>query len=763
MSDEAVVRVILTDSTFGANRGATQSSTANVFAPTQQSINPDRLFRELTNLPNLITRGFRDSLYPVVKTLNDILDVLGKDYDYSEKDFRETSEQTSLLKVIGAALSGQQGATTREITKGLGLQSSELQTIGVLRDISANIRDLKLSLAPEAESRRYGLLSYAIVGTLAGLGIAKGPELYSKASSVIGDTLDQIPNLITKSGVAAGQVATQAADLPMRAGVELGTRMPETMSWIADNPETILAALGGAAIATITYALLPEKEREKSTNELLQEIIDTLETQNVGTDELIRNQTIVGYESTATTNTFLEEILTNLRIIAENSITLDAQSEYANLSQQPQSDIGLSYPEATPVPIAGVASSADAFPTLSNIPSHAIPVSNPPGSPFDTTGSATLNPSDIGADLRAGHQSSMNINPPALNENIPVAIPHADLYTAEEEEEDILAEMRRDLANAALEEWKNWQPTHWTPHQWLTNQQLEELAQAEPPIQTEEVPNTGGRLRLSAAGLEQFLQWRERQNLGPPEYFARGGVVGNHPGGPRGSDTVPAWLTPGETVIPAYGATGGIVSAYGGMLAAGIGSTDPGYRIGKLGDSISALGSAVPVVGAFVQGLGEGVKAVGMLVTAINETVDKYGEYSPEIAQAQAMVEIRQTMADMRRANEIGTQMAKFVVAQGEVQQKYEEIKIKLLMEIVPAINSLLNAMNDIGNSGQGIEFAIKVLTAPLDMLASAVNAIRGVQEDARLPDIEDPATILLRQNGFDTSVAGGGSYVPIR
>ena len=33
-----------------------------------------------------------------------------------------------------------------------------------------------------------------------------------------------------------------------------------------------------------------------------------------------------------------------------------------------------------------------------------------------------------------------------------------------------------------------------------------------------------------------------------PEYHATGGVAGLHPGRPKGSDTVPAWLTPGEAV-----------------------------------------------------------------------------------------------------------------------------------------------------------------------------------------------------------------------
>ena len=34
-----------------------------------------------------------------------------------------------------------------------------------------------------------------------------------------------------------------------------------------------------------------------------------------------------------------------------------------------------------------------------------------------------------------------------------------------------------------------------------------------------------------------------------PQYEAVGGLAENHPGEPKGSDTVPAWLTPGEFVV----------------------------------------------------------------------------------------------------------------------------------------------------------------------------------------------------------------------
>lgn len=54
----------------------------------------------------------------------------------------------------------------------------------------------------------------------------------------------------------------------------------------------------------------------------------------------------------------------------------------------------------------------------------------------------------------------------------------------------------------------------------------------------------GGKRYSVDGGQTWFLQ-----KGGPvPEYHATGGVHGMHPGSPRGSDTTPAWLTPGEFV-----------------------------------------------------------------------------------------------------------------------------------------------------------------------------------------------------------------------
>ena len=55
--------------------------------------------------------------------------------------------------------------------------------------------------------------------------------------------------------------------------------------------------------------------------------------------------------------------------------------------------------------------------------------------------------------------------------------------------------------------------------------------------------------KMNIAGKIQYGGSARPVAIGGPIYRAAGGVAGLHPGGPIGSDTVPAWLTPGEFVI----------------------------------------------------------------------------------------------------------------------------------------------------------------------------------------------------------------------
>jgi hypothetical protein len=266
-------------------------------------------------------------------------------------------------------------------------------------------------------------------------------------------------------------------------------------------------------------------------------------------------------------------------------------------------------------------------------------------------------------------------------------------------------------------------------------------------------PNPGNA--ITARQYDAFVEWRRSTNQGPPS-FSQGGTV---PGQAQGTDTIPAWLTPGEVVVnkDAASANKGLLEdmnrgvkhlAEGGETSSPnainvIGSavrgtistdTDPGSKINQFGEAIGGLN---PIVGATVQ-------AFGALIQEIDKTVEKYGEYSPQIAQAQAIAEVRQTLGDMRRAQEAGDVLAKYVITKSDMQQKIEEIKMKALMQIVPVVTKILEVIEAIMPSGEGINTSISGLRDPLDMIAQSIESILGIERDKKLPDVVDPTDILL-------------------
>lgn len=166
--------------------------------------------------------------------------------------------------------------------------------------------------------------------------------------------------------------------------------------------------------------------------------------------------------------------------------------------------------------------------------------------------------------------------------------------------------------------------------------------------------------------------------------------------------------------------------------------------IKQFGDSISALGEKF--LNPFAQVVGETTKQFAGLMDAISSTAKRYGEYSPNIAMAEALVDIQHTMGDFRRAQEGGVELARYLRAQGDLQQKFEDIKIKLLTKMLPAMTAILTILEKTMPGAEGIAQAITILASPLTAGVAAITRMANAQEDANRPEVADPTTILFRQ-----------------
>lgn len=163
----------------------------------------------------------------------------------------------------------------------------------------------------------------------------------------------------------------------------------------------------------------------------------------------------------------------------------------------------------------------------------------------------------------------------------------------------------------------------------------------------------------------------------------------------------------------------------------------------------SALGiDLVPQVKIATAVVSETAKQFSVLMDSIKATSERYGQYSPDIAIAEAMVEVRHTMGDLRRAQEIGPQLHQYLRAQGELQQRIEDIKVRFMAKIVPLVTQIVNIVEKVMPVGDGIVNVLSSVIVPMTAMLEALNRIAGAQEDANRPEIHDPTTILFEEPG---------------
>jgi len=143
-------------------------------------------------------------------------------------------------------------------------------------------------------------------------------------------------------------------------------------------------------------------------------------------------------------------------------------------------------------------------------------------------------------------------------------------------------------------------------------------------------------------------------------------------------------------------------------------SADVGATLQGLGGGVASMGEAVektssslnlldPLLGMLADKLGAGVKIFGQVLEvlgnftqAIDQIADRYSAYSPEISVAQALADVSQTLGDLRRAQEIGPEMAQFINEESKLRQQFENEKIKILRAILPFATDAMRLLNDL-------------------------------------------------------------------
>lgn len=182
--------------------------------------------------------------------------------------------------------------------------------------------------------------------------------------------------------------------------------------------------------------------------------------------------------------------------------------------------------------------------------------------------------------------------------------------------------------------------------------------------------------------------------------------------------------------------------------------------ISEVGQSMSAFGDAqsrmVPLMGVYNQQMGQAISTIGQFIAAIDGVVKRYAQYSPGIAIAQAQAEVVQIMRDMARARALEPQLISHVYAQMELQQKFEDIKMRFLQQAIPFLNRILplveQMMPDVAEvARQSLVIAATILALPRILFGGYEEVKKIIAEIAsntrKEPDLSwlDPTLELMK------------------
>ena len=125
-------------------------------------------------------------------------------------------------------------------------------------------------------------------------------------------------------------------------------------------------------------------------------------------------------------------------------------------------------------------------------------------------------------------------------------------------------------------------------------------------------------------------------------------------------------------------------------------------NVGRFGKSIMAIDAdgfvrevnnlvkQVPILGGVLGAAGDAF--MGILDSA-EGTANRLAQYNPQLAMAQAQVEVRRILNDIQRAQRLGPQLADFLQRRQEQRERLEEIMVRLADKLLPVVTDIMEAI----------------------------------------------------------------------
>ncbi|MCC7422533.1 MAG: hypothetical protein IT428_19815 [Planctomycetaceae bacterium] len=185
----------------------------------------------------------------------------------------------------------------------------------------------------------------------------------------------------------------------------------------------------------------------------------------------------------------------------------------------------------------------------------------------------------------------------------------------------------------------------------------------------------------------------------------------------------------------------------GGGQSAGTGAAaggESGAAAAAGGRLAGALGGAATAAGVVVGGFLAAKVAADKLADAFDSAVKRYAEFAPQTAMAQGRAEVANTMGDLRRAQMLDANLARFVELQSRSEQAIENFRAHLLdmlaTRFLPAAEKIVEFMEKYWPLATGIADGLIEGTIDAVMLGrkdlgevlKAQKKLLGIEEDKK-------------------------------
>ncbi len=185
-------------------------------------------------------------------------------------------------------------------------------------------------------------------------------------------------------------------------------------------------------------------------------------------------------------------------------------------------------------------------------------------------------------------------------------------------------------------------------------------------------------------------------------------------------------------------------------------SDDPSVYIRSFGDAITETSRAVyllnPVLGTMGQVVGGAISSLAGFMQALDGMVDRYSRFSPELAMAKAEADVTQILGDMRRAQEASPSLIRYVQQRSDMQQQFEEAKIKFMTKLMPVALGLM----EIARALLPLVSTIVDNINPSEAIEKGLSPIKGLAESLVKKMFDDD----VRDNANDALAAVRQGYV---